>query len=196
MSLTFANKITVCRILAVPFLVAVVLYYSPQRDYLRYVALGIFLFAVISDVIDGYIARTRHQKTKAGAILDPLADKVLLMSTFICLYKMGVQFSAIHFPLWLVVAVISRDAILLVGAMLIYLIHGDLSIEATRWGKTSTFFQVLTVIAMLLQQSTWVSTTLLWAITVFFTVISGVDYIRNGIKLINIPAGQIASGSK
>lgn len=196
MSLTFANKITVCRILAVPFLVAVVLYYSPLRDYLRYVALGIFLFAVISDVIDGYIARTRHQKTKAGAILDPLADKVLLMSTFICLYKMGVHFPAIHFPLWLVVAVISRDAILLVGAMLIYLIHGDLSIEPTRWGKTSTFFQVLTVIGMLLQQSTWAGTTLLWSVTIFFTVISGVDYIRNGIKLLNLPAGQITAGPK
>ncbi len=90
MSLTFANKITICRILAVPFFIATVLYYSPQRDHLRYAALGIFLFAVISDVIDGYIARTRHQKTRAGAILDPLADKLLLISATGCFDRLRV----------------------------------------------------------------------------------------------------------
>src|SRR3989338_2065947 len=112
MGLTFANKITIVRIVAVPFFIATVLYYSPEENYLRYVALGIFLFAVISDVIDGYIARTRDQKTRAGAILDPLADKLLLISAFICLYKIGIQLGEIHFPVWFVVAVISRDVIL------------------------------------------------------------------------------------
>ena len=187
MSLTFANKITLCRILAVPFFIATVLYYSPDRDYLRYVALGIFSFAVISDVIDGYIARTRHQKTQAGAILDPLADKLLLMSAFICLYKIGEDFSQFHFPLWLVVAVISRDAILLIGALLIYLICGSLSIEATFWGKASTFFQVFTILGMLLQLSTL---TFVWYFTIVFVVISGVDYIRKGIKWINDVSAQ------
>src|SRR3989338_5889283 len=93
MSLTFANKITICRILAVPFLIATLMYYSLERDYLRFVALGLFLFAVISDVIDGYIARTRNQKTIAGAILDPLADKILLISAFICLSMIGEYFA-------------------------------------------------------------------------------------------------------
>ncbi|MEK7097356.1 MAG: CDP-alcohol phosphatidyltransferase family protein, partial [Patescibacteria group bacterium] len=69
MPLTLANKITIARILAVLFFITVILYYSPQDDYLRYVALGIFLFAVISDVIDGYIARAHDQKTQIGAIL-------------------------------------------------------------------------------------------------------------------------------
>ena len=142
MSLTFANKITIGRILAVPFFIATVLYYSPQRDHLRYVALAIFLFAVISDVIDGYIARTRHQKTQAGAILDPLADKLLLISAFICLYKIGTHFPQDRFPIWFIVTVISRDAILLMGSMILYILHGDLSIEATRWGKVTTFFPV------------------------------------------------------
>ena len=86
MGLTFANKVTVGRILLVPFFIATVLYLSDSRPNLRYIALGLFLLAVISDVIDGYIARTHHQKTKAGAILDPLADKILLISAFICLY--------------------------------------------------------------------------------------------------------------
>ncbi len=185
MSLTFANKITICRILAVPFFIATVLYYSPQRDHLRYTALGIFLFAVISDVIDGYVARTRHQKTRAGAILDPLADKLLLISAIICLYKVGVQFPVTRFPIWLVVSVISRDVILLIGGMLIYIIHGELTIEVTKWGKASTFFQVITVIAMLLQ---WPAPALLWYGVVLLAVISGVDYLRRGIKVINAPS--------
>src|SRR5690349_1147781 len=121
LTLNFANKITIGRILAVPFFIVVLLYHSVDRDYFRYIALGIFLFAVISDVIDGYIARTRHQKTQAGAILDPLADKLLLISAFICLYRIGTQLPTVHFPLWLVVTVISRDVILLIGALLIFM---------------------------------------------------------------------------
>ena len=79
MALTFANKVTVGRIILVPFFIATTLSISPEEPHLRWVALGLFMVAIISDVIDGYIARTRHQKTKAGAILDPLADKILLI---------------------------------------------------------------------------------------------------------------------
>lgn len=182
MSLTFANKITICRILIVPFFISTVLYYTPEKDYLRYVALGIFMFAVISDLIDGYVARTRHQKTKAGAILDPLADKILLISAFLCLYKIGAAFNGIEFPVWFVVAVISRDAALILGTMIIYLVHGDLDINPTPWGKASTFFQISSVIGILLQ---WDFSPILWDITTVFIFISGVDYIRIGIKIIN-----------
>ena len=188
MALTFANKITICRILAVPFVIATLLYYNPAQDYLRYVALGIFLFAVISDVIDGYIARRYRQKTQAGAILDPLADKLLLISVFLCLYKIGHDLPAVSLPMWLVVAVISRDMILVIGGALIQLIHGSFLVEATRWGKLSTFFQVLTVAHNLLQWQ--LGTGVLWSVTLVFVLISGVDYIRNGIKLLNIPAGS------
>lgn len=185
MNLTFANKITIGRILAVPFFIATILYYSPQRDYLRFVALGIFSFAVISDIIDGYIARTQKQRTKAGAILDPLADKVLLSSAFICLYIVGAEFPLMRFPMWLVVAVLSRDIILLAGGALICMTHGDLMIGVTRWGKASTFFQVVAVLGMLLQ---WPITFLVWYVAFLFTVISGMNYIFNGIKIINAPS--------
>jgi len=186
LKLNFANRITICRILAVPFFIAVVLYYSPERDYLRNVALGIFLFAGISDVIDGYIARTRHEKTQAGAILDPLADKLLLISAFICLYKVGGQLPLTHFSLWFVVTVISRDAILLIGALLIFMVHGQMFVKITKWGKISTFFQVIAVLGMLLQ---WPLLNLIWYITVVFAVISGIDYIRYGIRVLNLPRG-------
>ncbi len=187
-SLTFANKITIFRILAVPFFISTTLYYSPQRDYLRFIALGIFLFAVISDVIDGYIARRWHEKTHAGAILDPLADKILLMSAFLCLFKIGGQFITIRLPLWLVVAVISRDIILLIGSMLIYLAQGKLSIEVTKWGKVSTFFQVVIVIGILLQ---WSLSIYFWYLALIFTIISALDYIRSGIKLLNTPSRNV-----
>ncbi len=185
--MTFANKITVCRILAVPFFISAVLYYTSEHDYLRYIALGIFMFAVVSDVIDGYIARTRHQKTKAGAILDPLADKLLLISAFICLYRIGPQFGDIRLPMWFVVAVISRDISLLIGTMLIHLMHKELVIEPTIWGKASTFLQVLAVIGVLLQ---FKFSVVIWPIALIFIVISGVDYIRKGIKILNEGAGK------
>jgi CDP-diacylglycerol--glycerol-3-phosphate 3-phosphatidyltransferase len=184
MALTFANKITIVRILAVPFFIATVLYYSPQRDYFREVALAIFLFAVVSDVIDGYIARRHRQKTKAGAILDPVADKLLLISAFLCLYKVGVYFEVVRFPVWLVVTMISRDVILLLGAMIIQIVHGDIDIVPTIWGKASTFFQVFCVIGMFLQ---WFFSPVLWLVTMVFAIISGVDYIRSGIKVLNTP---------
>lgn len=186
MALSFANKVTIVRILAVPFFIIVLLYYLPSREYLRLVALGIFLLAVISDVIDGYIARTRHQKTKAGSILDPVADKFLLISAFICLYKIGNLLGPVKFPLWVVLIVISRDVILLIGSMIIYMVHGDLTIVPTRWGKATTFFQILCVLGILMQ---WDFSFVFWYGAVLLTVISGLGYIRTGIKVLNVTPG-------
>lgn len=182
MGLSFANKITVGRILAVPFFIVSALYYMPEREWLRYAALGIFLFAVISDVIDGYIARTRNQKTTAGAILDPLADKILLISAFLCSLKMGVYFESVRLPMWLVLAVISRDIILIIGAMIIHLVRGELHVDPTRWGKATTFFQVVCVLGFLLQ---WEFSIWVWPVTCVLTIISGVGYIKEGIKILN-----------
>jgi len=187
MALTLANKVTIVRILTAPLFIAAILYYS-QTDLIewRYAALGIFLFAVTLDVIDGYIARTRHQKTRAGAILDPLADKILLISAFVCLYLLRQHLGEIHFPVWLVVAVISRDAILVVGSTIIFMAQGELEIEPSRWGKTTTFFQVFCVVGVLLQ---WEFSLYVWIVTIVSTLISGLGYIKNGIKVLNtVPA--------
>ena len=182
MYLNFANKITIFRILAAPFFIVAIAYYSPEREYLKDIALGIFLVAVISDLIDGYIARTRKEKTKAGALLDPLADKLLLISAFISLYKVGHTLGPVTFPLWVVLAVISRDVILLLGAMIIYVTHGSITIEPTRWGKATTFFQILSIFGVLLQTP---FSAAIWYATVLLTVISGFGYIRKGIKVLN-----------
>ena len=179
---TLANKITIVRILSIPFFISVILYYSPQKDYLRFVALGIFLFATISDFIDGYIARTRNQRTAVGSLLDPLADKILLISAFICLYMVGVSFNMIRFPIWLVVAVISRDVILVVGTMVGFLILKEVKIEPTFLGKATTFFQVICVICVLLQ---WSELTWLWNATLALIIITVLDYIVKGVRLLN-----------
>ena len=183
MSLTFANKVTVGRILIVPFFISTVLYYSPQRDYLRFVALGFFLIAVVSDIVDGYIARTHKQKTTAGAILDPLADKFLLISSFICLYQIGQYLPVISFPMWLVVALISRDVSLLLGAMIIQLNTGKLDIIPNRWGKMTAFFQIICVLGVLLQIK---MSMMVWSVTLCVTIVSGIIYIREGIKVLNV----------
>lgn len=190
MALTFANKVTVGRILLVPFFIATTLSMSPQEPRLRWVALGLFMIAVVSDVIDGYIARTRHQKTRAGAILDPLADKILLISAFICLYLRRAQFDDIHFPLWFVVVIISRDVILIAGSMIIQLVTGRLDIEANRSGKLAAFLQILCILGVFLQLK---FTVVFWYAALAATIVSGIIYIKEGVKTINgTPANPVS----
>ena len=177
--LTVASRLTVIRILIVPFFIVTVLYYSPGQDHLRFISLGLFVTAAFLDFLDGYWARKFHQETKAGAILDPLADKILLISAFICLYKVSVLFETVRFPIWLVVAVISRDAILLLGSMIIHLVKGDITVATTIWGKGTAFLQMLAVIGILMQ---WRFSIMIWYVIMIFVIISGMDYILKGIK--------------
>jgi cardiolipin synthase len=182
MGMTLANKVTVGRIVIVPLFITTLLNYSPSRDDLRYIALAFFMVAVISDVVDGYIARRYYQKTKAGAILDPLADKLLLISAFSCLQWIAPQLPLFHFPLWFVVTLISRDVILLIGASIIQSTTGNIPIEANLWGKITAFLQVMCVIGMLVQ---WDVSRHLWPFAVVMTIVSGLIYIREGIRVLN-----------
>ena len=177
--MNFANKISTFRILSVPFFFAALVYYSPEREYLRFVALVIFLLGVISDAVDGYIARKSGQQSKAGLILDPLGDKLLLMTAFISLAF--IDDFRIKFPLWVVLIVISRDTIILNGALVIYIVKHDIVVFPTRWGKLTTTFQMLAVFNVLIQ---WKQAYLFWWIAVVFTVISGFDYVMRGFKIL------------
>lgn len=174
-----ANKISIFRILSVPFFIASLMYYSPNKDFLRFVALGIFLLAVVSDAVDGYIARKSKQKSRTGLVLDPLADKILLISAFICLYLIDGLPKGVRFPLWVILIVVSRDAIILLGAMVIYLVKQNLKIYPTKWGKLTTTFQMFSVVGVLTQYR---FTYVFWWLAVFFTVISGIDYIKRGFR--------------
>jgi len=181
--MNFANKVTIFRILATPFFIGTILYYTPERDYLRFISLGIFLLAVLSDAIDGYIARTKSQRTKAGTILDPLADKILLSSAFICMYTKGSLNWGLNLPLWIVLVVITRDIIILLGSAVIYIVKQNLVLVPTKWGKFTTTFQMLSIICVLLRFS-W--TIYVWWTTALLTVISGIQYIRGGSKVLYV----------
>ncbi len=177
--MNIANKISTFRILSVPFFIASLLYYAPQRDYLRFVALGIFILAALSDAIDGYVARKSGEQSKAGLILDPLGDKLLLMSAFICLYA-NTNLNP-RFPLWVILIVISRDVIIILGAIVVYIVKQTINIIPTRWGKLSTIFQMLAVISVLLQLK---FSPLFWWLAAIFTVVSGAFYINRGFVIL------------
>jgi cardiolipin synthase len=130
-----ANWLTIVRILLVPVFVTSVVYNRPL------LALVTFVVAAVTDMMDGYIARTRGTKTRLGAFLDPLADKLLLTASFVTLtYK----FSKV-LPFWLTVIVLSRDLLLILVAVLIMLTGGQIHPAPTALGKLSTVFQMLTV---------------------------------------------------
>lgn len=179
--MNFANKISTFRILIVPFFIASLIYYSHEKDYLRFIALFIFVLAVISDGVDGYVARKSKQISKAGMVLDPLGDKLLLMSSFICLSI--IKEFALRFPLWVTFIIISRDAIILLGAVVIYMVKQDIDVYPTRWGKLTTIFQMLSVIVVLLQ---FRFSYIVWSAAVLFTIISGIGYVKKGFKILYV----------
>lgn len=177
--MNIANKISTFRILSVPFFIASIIYYSQERGYLRLVALAIFILAAISDAVDGYIARKSNQQSRAGLVLDPLGDKLLLMSAFICLtLNDNLLF---RFPLWVTLIVLSRDVIIVLGAVVIYMVKQNIPLLPNRYGKFSTALQMLSVIAVLMQ---FKASFIFWWIAVILTVLSGVIYINKGFKIL------------
>jgi cardiolipin synthase (CMP-forming) len=177
--MNIANKISTFRILSVPFFIACLVYYTPEKQFLRNLALAIFILGVISDGLDGFIARKAKLQSKAGLILDPLGDKLLLMSAFIFLSPMS-RFD-LTFPLWVSFIVISRDVIIIIGAVVIYMVKQSLDMHPTKWGKLTTIFQMLSVIGVLLQYKL---AAFVWWIAVIFTVVSGFDYVKRGFKIL------------
>lgn len=170
------NTLTVLRILLVPVFVGLLLYGHYDA------ALITLLIAALTDVLDGMIARLTDQRTRLGEYLDPLADKLLLMSAIITL-------SVLDFiPIWAVIVVVSRDAILLVGTVIANLSETNINISPTAMGKGTTFAQVCYVIAIMLQVTGQVPVSLvepfLW-VMVILTVGSGVHYLWRGIQYVN-----------
>ena len=177
--MNIANKISTFRILSVPFFIACLVYYTPERIYLKNLALAIFILGVISDGLDGYIARKSKLQSKAGLILDPLGDKLLLISAFIFLSP--ISRLGLKFPLWVSFIIISRDLIIILGAVVIYMVKQTLDLYPTKWGKLTTIFQMLSVVCVLLQ---WKQAAFIWWPAAILTVISGVDYVKRGFKIL------------
>jgi CDP-diacylglycerol--glycerol-3-phosphate 3-phosphatidyltransferase len=188
MPLTLANRITILRILAIPFFILLLIYYSSGFakaqgvPMLRWSATGIFLGIFLLDAVDGYMARVRREITSLGTILDPLADKAVLLSALILL-SMPASAAAFkpHLPMWFVLVAISRDAILITGAAIIQSITGTVTVRPRITGKIATFFQgtvvVWTLIGFPPAPFPWVLYT-----AAFFTLVSAVQYIFDGIR--------------
>lgn len=174
--MNMANKITIFRILLTPFFIALVLYSKWEF------ALVVFVIAAISDGVDGYIARHWSERTEIGKVLDPVADKLLILSAFIVLSVNRHLLLPLKFPLYVPVIIISRDGIIILGAILNNIIKGRLAIKPTVLSKITTFLQMVTVPSVLLRLSV---SPILWNIAVLFTVISGVDYVIKGSVFLN-----------
>ena len=172
--LNLANKITIARIICIPFFIAAIVYSKLQ------IALFIFILAVISDASDGFIARTLKQKTELGTILDPVADKLLLISAYICLSLAGSIPPGLKLPPYVPIIVISRDALIILGSIMIHVVTGDLKIAPSAVGKVTTFFQMITILSVLIQ---FKYSFIIWNLAVLFTILSGMDYLIKGSRL-------------
>ena len=175
--MSFADKLSITRIILIPIFISLLLY-SKSFPFLKKIAIGVFILAILSDFLDGLVARIKKEKSSIGVVLDPLADKLLLLSAFITLY-----FLKFNLPLWLVLIVVSRDFLILLGIVILTFLKIEVSISPSIWGKLTTFFQMVTILVVLSGFSLFIK--IFWILTAIFTLISGADYLRRGIKALN-----------
>ena len=180
--MSIANKISIARILLVPVIVASLLYYSPERDGLRFVAFGVFVLGILSDALDGFLARLWHQESELGTILDPIADKALILSALISCSTIHGLPAWMRVPAWFNLIVISRDVLLISGSVLLFILKGRWSVRPSRLGKWTTFMQMMVVPSVLLG---WPVTGALLLLAATCTVCSAVGYVRTGIRALD-----------
>lgn len=181
--MTTANKVTILRILLIPFFVVETLYYVETGNEIhRLLAILCFATTAILDGVDGYIARHYHQISELGKILDPLADKLLLVSGVVLLsFNNAPYFQPV--PLWLTGTIIGRDLLLGIGAVVIRSVVGKITVRPRLTGKLATVFQMLTVIWIMLRWDARPGWLEAWMIgTAVFTGVSGLLYIWDGSR--------------
>jgi len=186
-SLTIANQLTLLRIALVPAFVLLVVY-----GYLGW-ALAVFSIAGITDALDGLIARLARQRTSIGAWLDPMADKLLMVTTFIVLTLPGIPLVN-HIPLWLTVAVISRDIVIIGVVAIVNLAVGPRTFTPSIWGKMTTAAYIVTAIVVMsfnyLQRTSVLVDVGIWA-SLGLTLVSAGDYFFRIRRLINEPSAPV-----
>lgn len=193
MDLTWANQITILRILLImPFIICMFsINTSQSATFIRYCALAFFLIMCASDVLDGYMARVKKQVTRLGTFLDPLADKLLITCACILLAAPETAIKGFLLPLPVVVLIIGKDVVLLLGFQLIHMITGRIRIVPVFTGKLSTFIQ-LTMVAAVLVGPEFSKILPFWPVLVrllFYTAAASaflamIVYIHGGIQYI------------
>lgn len=178
--LTPANQLTILRMVFIPVFVILLVY--NQLGW----AFFVFLLAGVTDGLDGLMARWLEQKTSLGAFLDPIADKLLLTTSFVVLSIRGMGLPNVV-PLWLTILVISRDVILISSALVIIITTGHRTFPPSIYGKLTTCLQILTIVAVLyLNYQRSSSGWFFWLclLTGAVTVYSGLHYIYRGKRLV------------
>jgi cardiolipin synthase len=179
--LTVANQLTLLRMLLIPVLVILVVYGKIGW------ALTVFVVAGVTDALDGLIARRAGQKTTLGAWLDPMADKLLLVSTFVVLTvpEIGLRY---RIPLWLTILVISRDVVIVLTVAIVNLAIGRRTFVPSLLGKTATATYILTCVVVLTANYAGRGETLVNTLTLLsgtITVLSALHYAGQMAGVIN-----------
>jgi cardiolipin synthase len=197
LDMTTANKVTFARIALIPVFVCFAIYYGmghgrgEAEEWLRWAAVGAFALASASDGLDGYIARRFNQRTELGVILDPIADKSLLMAGIITLSFSGWP---LHLPVWFAVLVVGRDLMVMLGALVLILLQGRAAVRTTWTGKTATAMQMILLSLVMLQPEflrsrwLWNRECLEWCVWMVagFTAISGIGYLGRVIGQVHL----------
>ena len=180
-NLTFANQLTLLRIVLIPAFVLLVVYGRLGA------ALLVFMAAGATDAFDGLIARRAGQRTSLGAWLDPLADKLLLVTTFIVLTIPGLPLTN-HLPLWLTVAVISRDVVIVSVVAIVNLAVGPRTFRPSLLGKATTAVFIVTSVAIMYfnyrRETSVLVDVGIWT-SLGLTLVSSADYFVRLRRLIN-----------
>ncbi|MEI6125688.1 MAG: CDP-diacylglycerol--glycerol-3-phosphate 3-phosphatidyltransferase [Pseudomonadota bacterium] len=170
------NFFSILRIVSIPLFIILLSYDQNMA------ALGVFLFAAATDALDGFFARCFKQKTTLGAYLDPIADKLLLTSSF-------VAFALLHLiPKWLSILVVSRDVIISMGILILRLNTFPIEIRPSILSKFTTVFQLIAIgIALLVNilEKDFFAVHFVYWLCGFLTIASGMHYIFRGLKIVN-----------
>jgi cardiolipin synthase (CMP-forming) len=182
-TLTTANQVTLLRMLLIPAFVLLIVYAHPGW------ALAVFVLAGITDGLDGLIARWADQRTSLGAFLDPMADKLLLVTTFIILTIPGLGMVN-QLPLWLTILVISRDVVIVLTVAIVNMAVGHRTFRPSLFGKAATAIYIFTVVVIMFfnylgRPSVWVTVVIYASLAI--TLISGFHYISHAARIINEP---------
>jgi len=179
--MTLANKITIARIMLIPLFVLFAVYYGKSVElgqpekWERWAAIIIFIVAAGTDGVDGWVARRFKQRSPLGAVLDPIADKGLLLAAIITLSLSQWTYG---FPLWFPVLVIARDAVIVTGCLVVKHLNGQLEVKPSWTGKAATAFQMIAIAWVMLELPYHLYS--VYAAGVF-TFVSGVGYVLDGI---------------
>ena len=165
------NILSIFRLLVTVFFVMAI-----NQGRLKF-ALCLFVLQGVSDLLDGFLARIMNKRTPLGAFLDPIADKAMLVSSYVVLYFHDI------IPFWVTMVVLSRDVIVSVGFLILYRMFGKVKLIPSLCGKTSTVLQILTVVYLLMFDDRTYQAFFFYP-TALFTVVAGIQYVTRGINIL------------